>query len=494
MDRKRLVLLVLLGLFIVISVAVVLVERNLEENLKTALEEGQISEVDISILRNRITMKQASLELEELQLSVDEIIIAGVNMFALLAREELKVKELRLSGARAVYFPDRKDTTEASVKLDQLVSVSQINVENSSIRIEKQGEDVLALEIPIFGLEGVEVDSRSLESPIPLRYEQYHLKVDSIVAQLDSRHTLLLEELELTNVKTVARNLQVVPKYSKDEFQQHIPHELDRYDLGVAEIRMDSLQFRFMNDSLTIQIPLMEIDSPVLEVYRDKLQADDPSKKLLYSAQLRNISAILGLEHVLVRDGHITYLERVHQDRDPIKVEFTELDASIRNLRNHPLDGEVLSDTEIEVETVFMGEAPLEVTWGFNVADVGENFRIRGSFNNLPSDGINNLLEPAMNVKATGGISYLAFDFEGNDDRALGEMQLQYEDFSVEVLRKDGSEKSGFLSAIANLFVNSSTNNDEVTHSGLEVERVKNKSFWNFLWLCIREGALDSFL
>lgn len=471
-----------------------LVEKKLENNLKAALEQVQFSQVDINLLLNRATVSQASLQRDELQLSVKEITVSGVNMFALLIKEQIKVNELRISGAQAIYFPDNMDTTQRGAELEQLIFIDQITIENGYFRIEKQGEQVLALDIPLFDLHGIEIDSESLKSPIPLRYEQYHLQVDSIEAQLDSRHNFFLEKLELNNGKTLARNLQVVPKYSKSEFQRHIPHELDRYDLRVAEIRTDSLEFAFLKDSLFINSSLLEIDGPDLEVYRDKLQADDPSKKLLYSAQIRNISANLELEQVLVKDGHIVYLERVHKDRDPIKVEFTNLDGAIRNLKNYPLDTDVLRDTEISVQTVFMGAAPLDVEWNFNVADPAEHFRISGSFNNLPSAGIDNLLRPAMNVKANGSISYLAFDFEGNDDRALGEMQLEYDDFSIEVLRKDGNQKSGLLSAIANLFVNRSTSNDEVTHSGLEVERVKNKSFWNYLWLCIRTGAFESFL
>lgn len=472
----------------------VLVERKLEKKLEAALEQVQFSQVDVSLIQNKARLNQVSLKRDALEFTVEKITVSGVNLFALLAREEIKVNELRITGVDAIYFPENKDSDRATTELDRLISIEQIIIEKASFRIEKQDEKVLALDIRSFDLNGVEVDSQSLESSIPLRYNHYHLRADSIEAKLDSRHNFFLETLELNDGKTLAKNLLVVPKYDKNEFQKHIPHELDRYDLSIAEIRTDDLKFKFLNDSLTIQNPLLEIDRPVLEVYRDKLQADDLSKKLLYSAQIRNIPAIVGLEQILVNDGQIVYLERVHKDRDPIKVEFTSLNGTIRNLKNHPVEAQGYTDTEVSVQTVFMGSAPLNVEWNFNVVDPTDHFRIRGSFNNLSSSGINNLLEPAMNVKANGAISYLAFDFEGNDDQALGEMQLQYDDFSVEVLRKDGSEKSGFLSAIANLFVNRSTTNDDVTHSGLEVERVKHKSFWNYLWLCIREGAFESFL
>lgn len=292
----------------------------------------------------------------------------------------------------------------------------------------------------------------------------------------------------------MVRNLQVIPRYSKTEFQNHIPHELDRYDLQVNEIRMESFLLNPRNDSLVIHNSFVEIDMPILEVYRDKLQPDDPSTKLLYSAQLRNLPIILDIEQMHVNNGSIVYLEKVHEERAPIKVEFNDLSAKVWNLKNHPLQDDVLPDTEVKVKTAFMGDAPLAVDWSFNVADLNESFRISGSFEGLPAGRLNNILEPAMNVRAQGSISYLAFNFEGNDHQALGEMQLRYNDFSVDVLRSDGSERSGLLSAIANIFVSNNPSKDEITQSGLKVERVRDKSFWNFLWLCIREGALGSFL
>lgn len=73
-------------------------------------------------------------------------------------------------------------------------------------------------------------------------------------------------------------------------------------------------------------------------------------------------------------------------------------------------------------------------------------------------------------------------------------MQLKYRDFKVNIL-KDGEEGSkSFLSDLANLILKNDSVNEEVSQENIEVERDRTKSFWNFLWLCIREGAIKTLL
>ena len=107
---------------------------------------------------------------------------------------------------------------------------------------------------------------------------------------------------------------------------------------------------------------------------------------------------------------------------------------------------------------------------------------------------MNSFLRPTMNVEVEGIIKDLQYDFRGNGYNASGNMKLEYEDFKLIVLQSDGTEKNNFLSGIANIFINNDGSSETLDHKELLVERDRTKSFWNYLWLCIREGALKSFI
>jgi hypothetical protein len=112
----------------------------------------------------------------------------------------------------------------------------------------------------------------------------------------------------------------------------------------------------------------------------------------------------------------------------------------------------------------------------------------------ISSEGINEFLKPALNVKSEGGIRDMRFNFAGNSQNSTGEMKLIYDNFKVEVLKEDGEEKNKLLSALANLIVNNEATSAEKEQKNIKTKRTQTKSFWNYLWKNIRNGALKSFL
>ena len=99
-----------------------------------------------------------------------------------------------------------------------------------------------------------------------------------------------------------------------------------------------------------------------------------------------------------------------------------------------------------------------------------------------------------MNVEAKGEILEMYFNFYGNGTKAAGDMRLAYKNFKVEVLRKDGERKNKFVSALANLIVKKKALNEEANYKDISYTRDKTKSFWNYVWNLVKNGALKAFL
>ena len=141
-----------------------------------------------------------------------------------------------------------------------------------------------------------------------------------------------------------------------------------------------------------------------------------------------------------------------------------------------------------------MKTAPLYVYWEFFINDKSERFQISGEMGRLQASEMNKFLKPGMNIMAEGEIQQMSFNYTGNNTEASGNMKLEYKDFKVEVLRKDGERKNKIVSAIANLFVKNKTLNEKAEYKDISFTRDKTKSFWNYFWNLIRKGALKSFL
>ena len=290
------------------------------------------------------------------------------------------------------------------------------------------------------------------------------------------------------------RDFKILPKYSKAGHQKTISVEKDRYDLKIDSIQMNNFRWSVQNDSLKIQNSFTGIHSVNFQIYRDKLQPDDDTFKPLYSRMIRQLPILLQLDSVKVSNTYIQYEENIHPDREAGMVEFSNLNGSIKNITNINMNSEDFPRTIIDVNASFMKTAPLTVHWEFDISNKSDRFQINGEMGRLPAEQMNKFLKPAMNVEATGEILNMYFNFYGNNTQGSGDMRLEYKDFKVEVLRKDGKRKNKIISALANLIVKNKALNDKANYKEISFTRDKTKSFWNYFWNLIKNGALKAFL
>ncbi|HET8854817.1 MAG TPA: hypothetical protein VFM60_02735, partial [Salinimicrobium sp.] len=232
-----------------------------------------------------------------------------------------------------------------------------------------------------------------------------------------------------------------------------------------------------------------------MHVYRNKLLPDDNSIKSMYSKKFRNLPIGINIEQISLASSNIVYQEKIKAERPAIKIDFTGLSATISDLSNFQPQNETWPRTVIDAQAAFMSSAPVNITWSFSTDDPGGEFEISGSMGSLSGEALNTFLVPAMGIKSTGGIESMEFNYSGDNDAATGVMQLKYNNFKIKILEEDEQgEIKEFFSAIANFFIDDEGTSGNVKAEDLRVTRNKQKSFWNYLWLMIKEGAIEIFL
>ncbi|WP_424493080.1 hypothetical protein [Salinimicrobium sp. GXAS 041] len=485
---------IFLALFLLSNYAKNKITSTLEEEMGENL---QYEEVDVSLISRRIKFENPEIIFSGNTINAEEISINGIGLYQYLMNKKIRINDIELASP-VVTFSEAKDTAGTSgdaKKFKQDIKVGSFSIENGEIRTVKNdtSETPLFALLDSFRLSDIVVNPETLDRKIPFDYNSYSFRVDSVYMALDDQHDFSVGHLSSENGRINLERFRILPKYDKVEFQRHIPYEKDRFELLVESVQLDSLSWRFKSDSLHIENPLMTIRGADLEVYRNKLVQDDPRTKTLYSEKIRKMPFKIDFDSIHVERSKIVYEEKVKEDRPPGKVSFHEVEAGISNISNMGLQGSKLK-TVINANALFMDVTPLEVDWQFDIGNEWESFSISGNFGTVPARAINEFVRPAMNVEVEGNIDYLAFSYSGNDDKALGDVRIQYRDFRVVILKDDGEEKNSFWSSIANLFISNNAVDEDVVNKDLEVTRDKKKSFWNYAWLMIREGALASFL
>lgn len=486
-----------IALLILNNIAESRIKKSLENNLKKT--KAKYEKVDVKILARNAEIIAPEFRFKNKIVKIDTVEINDIHLWEYLTRKNLIIDNVDISNPIIKIYPaEKKKADSASSKKSKFKK--EIRLKNISIRngvlemFQKDSTHKMYTRLRDVVVKDVKVDQSTIKENIPFNYHLARLKADSLFLDMGKRHTLRINSIALQDSNLVVRKFRIIPKYGKNEFQQHLQTEKDRYELVIDSIALNSLQWGYRNDSLMIKDRLTRIAGVDFDIYRDKMQPDDTTFKSMYSQMIRKLPIKLGMDSVVVRRMNLVYQENVKEDREPGEVQFTNMNAEISNLTNIGMNQKDFPKTHLDIRADFMKTAPLDVDWDFDISDTQDHFQISGEMGRLNAEQINKFMTPAMNVAASGEILNMYFNFYGDDDTADGDMKLEYKDFKVKVLEKDGKGKKGIISALANLLVSNKALNEEANYKEIHVKRDKTRSFWNYFWSCIKKGALKEFL
>ena len=497
------ILVVLILLFIVGLFLNSFVEKKAMSLLERQLPELKFDQLEVHVFKNAARLSNIRLKRGEVEINSEKLEVSGLDYWKFLFEKNIDLNMISISDPEIIY----QTATNKSSEQDSVATKGNSKEKglNKQILVEKlilnRGKFVLTDSVSEnkikvknfdFQLNQLQVDSSSIQNKIPFEFKSFSLDADSIFLKVDERHTINVADIRVEENKSMLQGLLLTSIYSKQEFQNHTPIEKDRYNLSVDSIAINHQDFGFKNDSLKYMASSFSIHNADFEIYRDKTQPDDNTVKPMYSEMLRKLPFLLKIDTLNVDNARIVYEERIKAGRSPGKVVFAKVQGEISNLTNFS-DSTEFPITRIIAEADFMDQAALQLNWAFKVNNRSDWFSVSGNMGALSAQNMNTFLTPGMNVKAKGDITSMIFNFSGNRNVATGGLNIAYKDFKIEVLKNDGTEKSGFLTTIANIFVKHNGESGENVNKGLEIERNKTKSFWNYLWSCIKKGALKTF-
>ncbi len=503
------IVLVLLAVFVVfIAIAQLMAKSAVSDFLVRKLPphvQLDYKNMNVNVLTGTIGIKNISLHfydrdsmLLNTSVRMDAISLEGLGYWDFLLHKTIDVSQLLLKHPQVRYYPYRllpKKTgkPEGVVKLLKGIIVGKLSVEKGRLDVLQQGQDSIALSVKDvnFFVANARTGPEIITKQIPVEYGNYELNADSLYVNLGPYEKLDAMTILWNQTQAKVTGLQLHSKYDKRKLSQQLTTERDHIDLKIPEMNLDSIRFGFEKDTFFIRTGTGTLWKPDLEMYRDKLIADDNTAKKLYSRNIRELPIHIDVPKFEILDGKIQYSERVADVTDPGKLSFEKLNAIVSNISNtYPIGGK----TKIKATTKFMGYADMTLDWSFDVNRTNDAFMAAGTVSNFNTKSINPFLESNLRAKVSGTIDQLYFTVTGDAVSSAGDMKMQYNDLRFQVLKKDRSGINRALTAIGNLFVNDGSNTDAqgYRYGSIEAERDVTKSFFNYLWLNVRDGTLST--
>lgn len=488
-----------MGIFALIGIiAQIIFTHKVKQALAKETSTGiqlHYDKISTNVLAGRISLQNvtAADSGNTFGLVAKDITLSGLGYLPLLKNGDVSIAGLHLEEPVFTYRKKEKDSlpkkngkgTFPQLDIRKLTiskgGLTQFHADSDSVQLQIEGIDLQ--------VEDILMDGTTLQQQLPFTYGEFRLDTQQLYCDLGPFEFLRLQQLQLNANEGQVHHLELKSKYGKQELSKKLVVEHDHYDLTIDTLRLEQFDFRPANETLQLRLAQLQLERPIFHVYRDKLLPDDTTHKKLYNQALRDLDLDLQVDSIGITDGTITYEERLETDVDPESVKFTELDATITNLHSHG-SGTV----KIETRSQLMGDGLLDLDWSFDPQNKSNDFLATGSLSNFDSSEINPFLKTNLTAEVSGSVNQLYFTMSGNELKSSGEMKMNYDQFEFKVLKKDRSGVNKVLTAVVNIFArkNSDTDADGYRHGTFEVDRNTDKSFFNYLWINVKAGLVDT--
>ena len=492
----------ILGFIALIFALNFLITNKIKGRLEQHFTESAVNyeQLDFDLLSRNVVLKNPDFSLKKYEINASRVKLKNLNYRDYLFNDKIQFQAVIIDGAVVVI--SKRDSVKGVEKTttkkpqQKPINIKRVVFNNAYLKVrenEEAKQNTFFVKVKQLKFKDVHFDSLTAVNKIPFNYQGVNLVLDSLFYAMNPEHDLTISSLKLDG-DLMVQDLQIKSKYSRAEFDKRQRAEKDQISFRMKLLDLKDFEWKMVNDSLLLTSPFTSISRSDLNVYRNKELPDDTKVNDLYSKRLRELGVKLKFDSIKIANSSVTYEEKLVASRPPSKISFNNLQASIYNLTNLNLGGKDFPITKVKAKTLLMNESRLTFNMEFDVSNRRDEFQVSGSMGKISASAMNSFLKPAMNVLVKGEIESLYYNFHGNPRHAVGDMKLKYNDFKVEVLQKEGEKKNKILSGLANLIVKNKTNNKRMDQQDIQVDRDNTKSFWNYFWLMIRNGAMKSFL
>lgn len=514
LKTKKTLLIIILSLIMLITgyfVAKNIILNKVESYVSNLPEHIQLQykSIDLDLLGGDfkieaplLTIKGKTTEKINTQLALKMLTVEGVSYWSYWKNNTIDIENIEVKSPKMTHLYNEevssKDfNTQINNQVKIPVNIERFFIENAHVEVFDINTETMLFKSEQLNLStsNITFNEETAKAKFPFKFEDFKLSTNQTFYVLNDFENLTVNKIKIGENNSTFSSLKIKTKYDKQELSKHLKVERDYFDLIIEEIAINDYNLGFKNDSVfSFTTDNVVIKKPNFNIYRDKLVADDFSVKPMYSKQLRDLNFDLKVNKVLIENASITYEEKMKSDKLAGQLKFKNLNAEISYLGNAFADS---VSTTIDISSTFMDNSNLNVNWSFDVNNPTDQFVFKADIGLLKASQMNQFMEPNLNIRLDGELLKTYFTIDGNTNTSNIDLKTKYQNFDVTVLKENGKEKNKFLSGLINLFVSKDSNDESDNFrkaSVQNVERIKHKSVFNFIWISIRAGLKEAML
>ncbi len=484
-----------------------MVNRELSPHSEMLIDDFSLSLLPLGVsIKNISLLKHQSIDDDTpqkptdaiLDLSIEEITLSGINLISLLRRDHVQLKRVFLHGVHleAVQL-DSISRSDSTMNSDPLpLSISEIQFSELNLKLyDTPVSDSSSTEIQNLSGEITDYDLSDPSQFSTSEFEELEISVDHFSHYTENGfYEASLDSIRLNSMddQLTFNHFHLRPLMNANEMALDIGYPIDNYDFKIPYFKIEHMDLsRWFSDEEFIagKITLTE---PDILISRDKsLPRRERADRILPHIQFKNLPFSVVIDTLFVDNGTLSYKETIAVENRSGNISFSEIDLSLYSLVNRSKDP-ILA----EATALFMDQSEFDLNIEFSL-DEYSSHSVSGNLYQLDLTSMNSTFENLVHIHLDNGvIQQLNFQFDANDDRALGNLLFIYSDLDVRFIDAEQKTERGWnrvRSFIANTFVIRSGNSADDPRSGkIEFDRDKERSIFNFWVKSLSTGLIDT--
>ncbi len=294
------------------------------------------------------------------------------------------------------------------------------------------------------------------------------------------------------------KNIHIKPVYTKDKFAAHIGTQVDVLDSHISSVKLENLDVDKWMYEQKIEAGNLHIGPSSTNIFRNKRYPFNPVQSpLLPKGLLATIPYPFKVDSTMLYQAKIKYSELLDVSNTAASIIFDDIDISMGQLSNIPAYLNKTPMLSVAAKGIVNQAGKIDARFRFDLSDKKHSHSVEGNIQPMPMNTFNDFAEKAALVTVEDGlINRFEFNMELDDEQAIGNLWLGYNDLKVAVIEfEDGKiKKEGFASLMANsLLVNSKNpKGKELLPQEFTYTRDPKRSMINYWWKSIFSGAKQS--
>lgn len=474
---------------------------------------------DTQVFKKLIALKKAPNNIYYVEL--EKLGIRNFHLFRFLRHRKLNISQLRLDNPNVVMINKQFDFNEDKpprpnqspydyisgyLKEFRIHAIDFNNIRFKYINNNKAKPEMDSVKNLNITLKDYLIDPHSATDKSRL-YLLKEVKINLnnyTFATPDSLYHLNLNQLDFSAAsgKLNIKSFSLIPRYDEMKFGQVLGYAKDRYEIQMSDISLDGINLPLYILKQELSAKEMNIANGSVAVFNNNSLAKKNTEKIgRYPHQLlQKIEAKLNISKLNLSNVNISYSEFDRDSRQKGTISFENTSGSFSNVTNTPKYKSINPFMTAGLTSYLMGKGKLDVNFKFDLNAKDGAFSYSGVLGAMEGRSLNRITKPLGMIEVKSGtVKKLEFLIDANDQKASGMMKFQYNDLSVNLLKREEGEnrlvRQGWMSFLANAIILNPNNPDSsgiLITAPIHEVRKTNGSFFQFIWRSLLQGIKHS--